>query len=210
MKDNILLAIAGFFLFWYMLSKLRGSSKNPLLWWFLLFYALIVAPLTWWYSLPPIERTITLRNINTSDWDKFLGIPSLKGMPVIDLVFPPMIKAQFEKDKLYGFLFQIGHHEYGTDILTGCAFSLFPPKELEIEKTLDWSQTGNPASRYRTHSQIPIEVDAPSLLPVFRFRAMKSGHYLFTYEIQGMAQNANLSKTPITVTGRFVVYLRSQ
>ncbi len=215
-KNNIpfsvsIFAIAGFFFCWYILKELRGPSKNPLLWWILLLYVIIAAPLasgiSWWCELPQLAKTLTLHNINTDDWDKFLGTPNLKGTPVLDLMWPPVIEAKFEKEKLYGFLFQIGHNEYGMRF-TGGDFSLYPSKEVEIDKNLYWTQFGNPGVRYVTSDYHSIEQEVPALLPVFRFKATQARRYLFKYEIRGFAWDVDgKHATPIKLPGRFVVDL---
>ncbi len=203
-----LLGAGMFFGIWWLLKEANVTNKYLIP--TLLIYLFIAIPtgagLSWWLTVPPIAKTVTLHNINTSDWDKFLGMPNLKGTPIIELIWPPVIEATFEKDKLYGFLFQIRHNEYGMTI-TGSDFYLYPPKELEIDKNLNWTTIVNPAFRYLTNNYLSIDQEVPATLPVFRFKATQPGSYLFRYEIRGYAKDANNQYTPITVPGRFVVHL---
>jgi len=199
-----------FFGIWWLFKEARVTKKYVIP--ILLIYPFLATPIcravSWWLTIPPIVKTITVHNVNTSLWGTIGTQSDLTGKPILRWFHPPIIRAKFNQDETYGLLFLIGHEEYGSTLT--CNFFVYLSEGLEPEPSLGWTtKVINDIPYHHFIRCKPISDEHPQTLPSsFSFKGQKPGRYPIRYEIRGIAIDANDLKTPIgVVAGQFIVEL---
>ena len=203
----ILFAFSALFAIFWLLREVHLLSRVSVLL-TLCLYVPIALPtgryVSWWLDTPPVGRAITLKHINSEDWDpKYIGsVTTLRRTPTLNWMFPPTLHPTFVQDRPYGFIFEVSHDEIGHGAWG--TLTIIAPEGTEIRNNpLErmWIRRGN--SLRTEYSNLRAE--PPEMITGLAIRPERRGRYTMHYILSGVATDPNEQRDNFIVERKFVI-----